>query len=228
MSRSERETRPSPKWMSPATSPPRMHNIPVAILHLRSHYPGLLSLFLNFAQHAAAALHISFSQPAFLPTQRSLWTVPASPFIYKKKQENFDRRTHRRAMKLWDAESETVTAFFEYLKKHVVGGVGMRFVRWERAPVGIGSSLYDQVHRAFTQTQRSETERLQAAQQKALRAAMKSTNTKGRHKSNGRSAATNVSPTSPIASKSIDSNIVRTSSISEQQTVKTSQQHGVL
>ena len=126
--------------LRPAYQHPRTHNIPVALIHLRSHYPHLLELATHFATHAAAALAIPCSKPAYLPTQRSLWTVLRGPFAHKKSQENFERRVHKRAIKAWDADNQAVERWLTYLQLHPVEGVGMRVVRWHRAPVGIGKT----------------------------------------------------------------------------------------
>ncbi|EIW77833.1 ribosomal protein S10 [Coniophora puteana RWD-64-598 SS2] len=120
---------------------PKTDGVPVATLHVRGHQPRLLELFLHFAGHAASALGIPCSRPASLPTQRSLWTVPTSPFIYKKSQENFERRVHKRAIKMWDADPEVVDRWVRYIQHHAMPGVGMRITRWERMPVGVGKLM---------------------------------------------------------------------------------------
>jgi small subunit ribosomal protein S10 len=128
---------------------PKPHGIPSAVLHLRSHYIPLLKRFTNVALHAAAALGIPASQPAMLPTQRTLWTVPKSPFVHKAAQENFERKVHKRAIKVWDADPEVVERWVRFLDAHSEGGVGMRVVRWERAPVGIGREALRKVEERF-------------------------------------------------------------------------------
>ncbi|EAU81665.2 mitochondrial ribosomal small subunit [Coprinopsis cinerea okayama7 len=118
---------------------PAPYHIPVASLHLRSYHPKLLDFFSHFAAHAAAALGIPISKTAHLPTQRSLWTVPRSPFAHKKSQENFERRTHKRAIKAWDAAPEVVDRWCDYLRRHSMAGVGLKVTRWDRMPLGLGA-----------------------------------------------------------------------------------------
>ncbi|KAL4072008.1 ribosomal protein S10 domain-containing protein [Scleroderma yunnanense] len=125
----------------PPITLPRPHNIPVASLHFRSHHPFLLDLFAHFAEHAASALGIPASRPVHLPTQRSMWTVIRGPFVHKKSQENFERRVHKRAIKAWDADPDVVNMWVNYLRKHMMPGIGMRVTRWERAPIGIGQQI---------------------------------------------------------------------------------------
>lgn len=125
---------------------PRTHDIPVANIHFRSHHPRLLDLFTHFATHAASSLGIPVSRVVFLPTKRTLWTVPRSPFAHKKSQENFERRVHKRAIKAWDADPEVVDRWCRYLRRHALGGVGMRVTKWERLPLGIGKTRLEEVN----------------------------------------------------------------------------------
>ncbi|CDO70677.1 hypothetical protein BN946_scf184761.g15 [Trametes cinnabarina] len=124
---------------------PKTHGIPAAMLHFRSYHQNLLDFFVHFAGHAAAALGIPISKPVHLPTERRLWTVLRGPFVHKKSQENFERRTHKRVLKAWDAHPEAVELLVQYLEKHIAAGVGMRVVRWTRAPVGVGAKTMEAV-----------------------------------------------------------------------------------
>jgi small subunit ribosomal protein S10 len=119
---------------------PRTHDIPVALVHFRSHHVELLSLFTHVAQHAASALGIPTSGVVALPTKRTLWTVPRSPFVHKKAQENFEKRVHKRAIKAWDADAEVVRRWVAYLRTHALAGVGMKVTVWDRVPLGIGKA----------------------------------------------------------------------------------------
>jgi small subunit ribosomal protein S10 len=130
-------------WLPPLVYHPQTHGIPAAVLHFRSHHPILLNLFTYLAVRTASALGIPVSRPAFLPTQRTLWTVPRGPFAHKKSQENFERKVHKRAIKAWDANPEIIGVWVEYLETYHVGGVGLRTIRWERAPVGFGKLRLD-------------------------------------------------------------------------------------
>lgn len=118
---------------------PRTHEIPVANIHFRSHHTELLHLFTHFALHAASSLGIPTSGVASLPTKRTLWTVPRSPFVHKKSQENFERTVHKRAIKAWDADAEVVQRWIAYLRTHALAGVGMKVTTWNRIPIGLGN-----------------------------------------------------------------------------------------
>ncbi|KAL7424482.1 mitochondrial 37S ribosomal protein rsm10 [Cryptotrichosporon argae] len=116
------------------------HGVHVATLHLRSHHALPLTTFTTFAVHAARALSIPTSLPAALPTTRELYTVLKSPFVHKKAQENFERRTHRRVVKVYDAEREAVDLWLRYLKKNGLGGVGAKAIVYEWVDYGFGRS----------------------------------------------------------------------------------------
>ena len=120
---------------------PKTHGIPVAMLHFRSYHLSLIDFFMHFVLHSAYSIGIPCSGVAHLPTKRSLYTVLRSPFAHKKSQENFVRITHKRAIKLWDANPEVVDRFVAYLRENMLGGVGMRVVRWYRLPVGFGQQM---------------------------------------------------------------------------------------
>jgi len=120
---------------------PKTHGIPVAMLHFRSYHLSLVDFFMHFVLHSAYSLGIPSSGVVHLPTKRSLYTVLRSPFAHKKSQENFMRITHKRAIKLWDANPEVVDRFVAYLRENMLGGVGMRAIRWYRLPVGFGQHM---------------------------------------------------------------------------------------
>ncbi|PVF97199.1 hypothetical protein CPB86DRAFT_760796 [Serendipita vermifera] len=123
-------TTPSVGLTQPTTHP-RTHSIPVASLHFRSYFPHLVDLQTHFVLHSANFLGIPVSKPAHLPTQRTLITVLRGPFVHKKSQENWERKTHKRAIKVWDCDPALLKGWLAYLERHGVEGVGMRITRWE-------------------------------------------------------------------------------------------------
>lgn len=72
-------------------------------------------------------------------TQR--WTVPKSHFIFKKAQENFERRTYRRLIQIKDGNPETVQLWLAYLRKHQYYGIGMKANMWEFSELGVGKQM---------------------------------------------------------------------------------------
>ena len=137
---------------------PRTHDIPVANIHFRSHHVPLLNLFTHFATHAASSLGMPVSQVVNLPTQRRLWTVIRSPFVHKKSQENFERKTYKRVIKAFDADHEVINRWTMYLEKNIMAGVGMRMVKWERAPVGVGKRVLGVIEHAAAGDVRKPTD----------------------------------------------------------------------
>ena len=57
----------------------------------------------------------------------------------KKAQENFERITHSRGVKAWDATPEIIDIWAALLRRHAIPGVGMRVVRWLREEIGVGA-----------------------------------------------------------------------------------------
>jgi small subunit ribosomal protein S10 len=66
-----------------------------------------------------------------------LYTVIKSPFVHKKSQENFEKKTHRRLIKVWDTDREVVDKWLRYVKQYVIGGVGMKAQIFEWAELGV-------------------------------------------------------------------------------------------
>ncbi|RDB22410.1 37S ribosomal protein S10, mitochondrial [Hypsizygus marmoreus] len=147
---------------------PRTHDVPVANIQFRSHHPRLLDLFTHFATHAASSLGIPVSRVFYLPTKRTLWTVLRSPFVHKKSQENFERRVHKRAIKAWDADPEVVDRWCKYLRRHAMGGVGMRVTKWERMPLGVGASMLAKVEGQLEKPVQLDSQKIKALGEKIV------------------------------------------------------------
>ncbi|KAI8994475.1 ribosomal protein S10 domain-containing protein [Pilobolus umbonatus] len=105
------------------------HNIPVCNLQFRGYIPQKLDFYADFARRAAYHLGMPCSGTIPLPTQRSRWTVIRSPFVHKKSQENFERRTHKRLIQIKDADPEVVDRWLKYLTMNAPSGIGMRASR---------------------------------------------------------------------------------------------------
>ncbi len=53
------------------------------------------------------------SGPIPLPTKRSVYTVLRSPHVDKKSREQFEIRTHKRLIDIWDSTPQTVEALMK-------------------------------------------------------------------------------------------------------------------
>ena len=135
-----------PNCLLPTEALERTHGIHVATLHLRSYEDGRdnLELFADFARRAAFAIGIAASGVASLPIRTSLWTVPRSPFVHKKSQENFWRKTHSRAIKLYDANDQVVDRWLHFLRIHALPGVGQKAELFRYHEVGVGGKLMEE------------------------------------------------------------------------------------
>ncbi|WRT70081.1 ribosomal protein S10 [Kwoniella shivajii] len=114
------------------------HGVHVATLHLQSYQSYNLDLTTQFAVHSAHSLKIPTSLPAFLPKEKSLYTVLKSPFVKKKAQENFERITYKRAVKVFDTNKEMIDLWLRYLRQNGLPGVGMKAYIHEFVELGFG------------------------------------------------------------------------------------------
>ena len=77
-----------------------------------------MDFFIDFARRAAFHLSIPCSGTIYLPTQTTRWTVPRGPFVHKKSQENFERKTHKRLLTFKDANKNVIDRLLLYLTKN--------------------------------------------------------------------------------------------------------------
>ncbi|KAF9378185.1 mitochondrial 37S ribosomal protein rsm10 [Podila verticillata] len=126
---------------------PTTHNITVAHLHLRSYMPQQLEFFADFARRAAAALEMPCSGIIPLPVQTSKWTVNKSPFVQKKAQETFERKTHKRLLAIKDTHPDVVRRWVQFLNQNSLSGVGMRVTVWENEELGVGQKRLEKVQK---------------------------------------------------------------------------------
>ncbi|TQV92362.1 hypothetical protein V2A60_007051 [Cordyceps javanica] len=115
------------------------HGIPSCDLQLRSYSIQPLEFFSDFALRAAYYLGLPAFGPVPLPRITERWTVPRDHFIFKKSQENFERRTLRRMIQIQDGNPETVQLWLAYLRKHQYYGIGMKANFWEFGSAELGS-----------------------------------------------------------------------------------------
>ncbi|CZT21545.1 related to ribosomal protein S10 [Ramularia collo-cygni] len=111
------------------------HNITSADLQLRSYSVRNLDLFTDFAMRAAYYLNLPAKGPMPLPKKTERWTVPRSNFVHKKSQENFERITLRRWIRIVDGHPETVAIWLAFLRKFQYYGVGLKADVWENGSV---------------------------------------------------------------------------------------------
>lgn len=112
------------------------HGIPVASLQLRSYSVRNLEFFADFAVRAAYWLNLPLSGPVPLPKIIERWTVPKSPFIFKKTQENFERITRRRLLTVYDGHPSVVETWLAFIRKWQFYGVGMKANVWSFEGLG--------------------------------------------------------------------------------------------
>ncbi|KAF9358701.1 mitochondrial 37S ribosomal protein rsm10 [Mortierella sp. AD094] len=142
---------------------PTTHNITVAHLHLRSYLPDQLEFFTDFARRAAAALEMPCSGAIPLPVQTSKWTVNKSPFVYKKAQETFERKTHKRLLAIKDSHPDVVRRWVQFLNQNSIAGVGMKVTIWENEELGVGQKRLSKVKRGESRN-RSVAELMKGAE----------------------------------------------------------------
>ncbi|OLL21962.1 37S ribosomal protein S10, mitochondrial [Neolecta irregularis DAH-3] len=107
------------------------HGLRVCNVHMRSYNLHYLTFYADFVLRTAWYLNLPATGPIPLPKRRERWTVPKSPFIHKKIQENFERITYKRLVSIKDGHPDTVALFLSYLNQNGFPGVGIKATTWE-------------------------------------------------------------------------------------------------
>lgn len=123
---------------------PKTHGHLVAEIQFRAFETQDLDFFADFALRAAFYLKMPVTGVIPLPTRRERWTVIRSPFVHAKSKENFERRTHKRAIKVFDTNPEVVEIWLATLQKHSMPGVGVKANMYTREDINIVQKLDDQ------------------------------------------------------------------------------------
>jgi ribosomal protein S10 len=113
------------------------YGVPTCDLQLRSYSVRNLEFFADFCLRAAYYLKLPAVGPVPLPKLVERWTVPRSNFIFKKSQENFERKTLRRLIQIHDGHPETVQMWLAFIRKHAYYGVGMKANVWQFEKLGM-------------------------------------------------------------------------------------------
>lgn len=133
-------------YLAPLKRQP-VHNITSADLQLRSYSVRNLDLFTDFAMRAAYYLNLPAKGPMPLPKKTERWTVPRSNFVHKKSQENFERITLRRWIRIVDGHPETVAIWLAFLRKFQYYGVGLKADVWENGSLNTAQEMDSEAER---------------------------------------------------------------------------------
>lgn len=122
---------------------PITHGDHVCSLQVRSFFTPDLEFYCNFILRVAFYLRIPVKGATPLPRRTERWTVIKSPFVHAKTKENFERRTHKRLIKLYDADPETVQLFLATVRRYCIAGVGMKADVYNREDVDVAGRMDD-------------------------------------------------------------------------------------
>lgn len=78
-----------------------------------------------------------------MPKKIQRWTVPRGPFVHKKTQENFERITYKRMIKINDGHPEVVERWLSYLNSNVMPGVGLKANTFTFDSLGVGARMQE-------------------------------------------------------------------------------------
>lgn len=137
-------------------APKKLHapyNITVAQLQIRGHYQPPVEFMADFAVRAAYYFGLPCTGPVPLPMRRERWTLIRSPFIFKKVQENYERRTYSRLVTIKDGHPDVVEMWLSYCIQNQFHGTGMKVHMFTQDYVGVGRAMAPDIKK-FIETDR--------------------------------------------------------------------------
>jgi small subunit ribosomal protein S10 len=94
----------------------------------------LLDMYTSFARQAAQAMQMTASPVTVFKYDLRRWSVLRSPHVHKKAMDQFEIRTHKRTMQLFNADSETVNRWLHYVTMNLPAGVGFHYKKYDQEP----------------------------------------------------------------------------------------------
>jgi len=134
-------------YFEPLRRQPTHGGLPVCNLQLRAYSVRNLEIMADFALRAAYYAKLPASGPVPLPKKIERWTVPRGNFVHKKSQENYERVTYKRLIRIKDGHPETVELWLAFLRQHHYHGVGMKANVWGWGEIGISATAIWFCHR---------------------------------------------------------------------------------
>lgn len=124
--------------------PPVPHpsfNILVCTMLLEAVMPDHVEFFAYFSRHAALCFGLPCTVVIHMPDQHDHWTVIKGPFVHAKVKENFERRTYKRVLQIYDAKPEKVDEWVKYVHSSMPMGIDMEVTRFRWEPESVSQTL---------------------------------------------------------------------------------------
>ncbi|ORX39400.1 ribosomal protein S10 domain-containing protein, partial [Kockovaella imperatae] len=105
---------------------PKTHGILVATLEMHANFVENLEFYSQWCYLSARSFGMPACRPDRLPRTKELITVPKSPFVHKKFQENFQKLTFKRMIRVYDTSPQTLDLWLRYIARNSLGGITMK------------------------------------------------------------------------------------------------------
>ena len=125
-------------------APKKLHapyGIKCAQIQIRGWYRPPVEFMADFCVRAAYYFGLPCTGPVPLPRKIERWTTIRSPFIYKKQQEVFERRTFARLVTVKDGHPDVVEMWLSYCVRNQFFGTGMKAHLFSYDYVGVGKTM---------------------------------------------------------------------------------------
>jgi small subunit ribosomal protein S10 len=95
-------------------------------LYLKAFDFKILDQTVNKIINTSSKFGILISGPIRLPTKIKKFTVLRSPHIDKKSREQFEIRTHKRLLNIFNTKENTINTFLKYVEDNLPSGVNLK------------------------------------------------------------------------------------------------------
>ncbi|KAJ3124709.1 Phosphoglucomutase-2 [Nowakowskiella sp. JEL0407] len=136
-------------------TPQPTHNNISCKLEFQGFMPDHLDFYAYFARYSAHALGLPCSPIIHLPTATKRWTIVKGPFVHAKSKENFEQKTHKRSVELFDANEDMREKWIEYVEKNLPDGVDLKIVRFDWVGEGDVKSVIEKAKQEIKEFEES-------------------------------------------------------------------------
>ncbi|EEB05836.1 mitochondrial 37S ribosomal protein RSM10 [Schizosaccharomyces japonicus yFS275] len=124
-------------YVAPVRHPVTKDAVECAQIMFKSYELSKLEFFADFAVRCAYYMNIPVRGPTPLPKKIQRWTLVRSPFVHKASQENFERITYSRLLRLFNVNSETLEVLLGYLNTSIVPTISMDVTVYEHEKLDV-------------------------------------------------------------------------------------------
>jgi ribosomal protein S10 len=121
------------------------YGVKVAQMQIRGYYMSPVEFYADFCARAAYYFGLPCAGPVPLPVNTRRWTVVRAPFVFKKTQETFERKTFSRLLTIKDGHPDVVEMWISYCHRHTMAGTALKVQLFTNDYIGVGRTMSEDI-----------------------------------------------------------------------------------